>query len=123
MSGTRQTGAMRVERVPGAFGPDPRPVRSGIDRVLRGLGRPPVDTDRQIREVVATVLPASLVDVVKVVGVVDQALVLEAPSGAAASELHWISAALIERLNEAVGAAAPTTVTVRVSSGGSARLA
>ncbi len=114
---------MRVEPLPGAFGPDPRPVRSGIDRVLRGLGRPPVDTERQIREVVAAMLPASLSASVHVVGVVDSALVLQARSGAAASELHWMSATLIERLNETIGARAPTTVTVRVGRGDQPHLA
>ena len=112
---------MPVEPLRGVFGPDPRPVATGIDRVLRGLGRPTVDTTRRIVDATLVALGPELAGQVLSVDVADGAIVLQVGSAAVASEVRWHTATVIEHLNDVIGADAPSMVTVRVVRGQASR--
>jgi len=102
--------------LPDADGPAPRPLTDGLDRVLRGLGAPPVDVLTRIFAAWPELVGDAVADAARPVRLDDGRLVVAVDDPVWASQLRWMSTELVERIAATIGAGHVTAVDVRVRS-------
>lgn len=106
---------MPWEPLPSAHGPDPVPLRRGLDRLVRHLGAPPVDALSRIFEHWPDIVGEQLASVSRPVAVRNGVLTVSVADAAWASEFRWRSGSIVEAVGAATGDATVTEVVTRVS--------
>ena len=103
--------------VPDRFEPGPRPMRAGIDRLLKHLRAP---TTPIVQSVFAD-WPALVGDLVgahtRPIEVVDGRLTIEVDDPAWAAELRWLADELVERIQTGLGTREINEIHVRIARG------
>jgi predicted nucleic acid-binding Zn ribbon protein len=89
--------------LPESHGAGPVPLSEGLDRVLAGLGAPPVDALTTIRERWSDLVGPQAADALVPVAVDHGRVVATATSGVWASQAKWLEPALVERAAELLG--------------------
>jgi len=102
-----------VEPLPGAW-KDPSHVSDGLERVMKSMGAPSASGLRALFDDWDEIVGASLAAHCRPVSIDAQTLVLAVEDPAWASELQWLSAPLLEAIDEAVGSGVITEVKLRV---------
>ncbi|MEZ5205579.1 MAG: DUF721 domain-containing protein [Acidimicrobiales bacterium] len=106
---------MPWEPLPGSSDPEPRPLRDGLDRVVRHLGAPSVQAVTDVfgvweeavgAQVAAHAVPKSLRDGVLKVTVDDPAWT---------TQLRFLEPEILGKLRTALGADAPERIELRVA--------
>ena len=90
-----------------------KPVRHGLDRVLRSLGAPPADTLRTVVEQWADIVGEPAAGRTRPLVYETERLVVAAEDSATADDLRWREAEIVARIRELTGDA-PDRVEVRV---------
>ncbi|HSL59377.1 MAG TPA: DUF721 domain-containing protein [Acidimicrobiales bacterium] len=100
--------------LPDAAAPAPRPLGEGLERVLRGLGAPPVDVLAQVFAAWPELVGEAVADASHPLTLDDGRLVVAVDDPVWASQLKWMSADLIARLGARLGDGHVRTIEVRV---------
>jgi hypothetical protein len=100
---------------PGRRGPVP--LAEGLDRVLAGLGAPPVDALTTIRERWADLVGPQAAEALAPVAVDRGRVVATATSPVWASQARWLEPALVERAAELLGPGVVEGLVVRTTQG------
>jgi predicted nucleic acid-binding Zn ribbon protein len=82
---------------------EPVPLSEGLDRVLAGLGAPPVDALTTIRDRWSELVGPQAAEALVPVAVDHGRVVATATSGVWASQAKWLEPALVERAAELLG--------------------
>ena len=92
----------------------PVPLRRSLERLLAGMGAPQIDDTMMIIEQWPEIVGAQLVERIEAVAVSGSELVVAVHDPAWASQVAWLEAQLLERIEGLVGAGKITSVRVRV---------
>lgn len=92
----------------------PVPLRRTLERLLAGLGAPDIDSTTLVVERWPEVVGEDLAARVRAVAVRGSELVVGVDDPAWASQVAWLEARLLERLDALVGPGTITAVKVRV---------
>ncbi|MEC8947555.1 MAG: DUF721 domain-containing protein [Actinomycetota bacterium] len=92
----------------------PVPLRQTLERLLAGLGAPDIDSTTLVVERWPEVVGEELATHVRAVAVRGSELVVGVDDPAWASQVAWLEARLLERLDVLVGRGTITAVKVRV---------
>jgi len=91
-----------------------RPLREGLDRVLAGLGSPPVDALVALRTRWSDLVGAEAAEALSPVAVEHGRVVAVTTSAAWASQARWLEADLVRRAADLVGPGVVEGLVVRV---------
>ncbi len=100
--------------LPDDDGPPPVRVGDTVDRVLRGLGAPSVDTFTRVFERWEDVVGPAIASRAKPLSLDDGCLVLAVHDGGWASQIRWMQRELLATLDERLGEGVVTSLEVRV---------
>ncbi|MGE3618859.1 MAG: DUF721 domain-containing protein [Acidimicrobiia bacterium] len=103
----------RIRPLPGD-GPGPRPLREGVDRVLRGLGAPETRGVSQVFERWAEVVGESMAARTRPLRLQGGTLVLGVDEPAVATHVRFLEPQLLERLGELLGEGRVRSIELRV---------
>ncbi|HUW04041.1 MAG TPA: DUF721 domain-containing protein [Acidimicrobiales bacterium] len=92
----------------------PRRMGDHLDRVLRGLGAPDVDTIEVVFDRWETVVGSTLAERSRPAAIDGAELVIVVDEPAMASHLGYLESNLVERLGELLGPGRVTSIRVRV---------
>ena len=99
---------------PDADGAPPRPLADGIDRLLKGLGAPPVPVFTVLAEQWDQVVGPAAAPHCRPAGVTEGCLHIDVAEPAWASQIRWQEADIVRRVAELTSPGAVTRVDVRV---------
>ena len=100
---------------PDADGAPPRPLADGLDRLLKGLGAPPVPVLTVVAERWDDVVGPAAAPHCRAGGVRDGCLRIDVSEPAWASQIRWQEADIVRRAAELTSPGAITRVDVRVA--------
>jgi len=92
----------------------PVPLRRSLERLLAGMGAPKIDDTMMIIEQWPEIVGARLADRIEAVAVSGSELLVAVHDPAWASQVTWLEAQLLERIEVLVGPGKITSVRVRV---------
>lgn len=93
---------------------EPAPLRTGIERTLRHLRAPSVDSTRALFERWPELIGPEMAAHVTPVSIDDGELVVTTADAAWASQLRWLSTELADRINRGLDEDAVASIVVRV---------
>ncbi len=92
----------------------PVPLRRSLERLLEGMGAPRIDDTKTIIEQWSEIVGPRLADRIEAVAVRGSELLVAVNDPAWASQVAWLEAQLLERIESLVGSGRITSVRVRV---------
>lgn len=100
--------------LPNPHGESPTPVGEVVDRVLQSLGGPTVDALSMVFTGWEDIVGAAIASVSEPLSLDHGVLVVAVPDGGWASQLRWMEADLVAKVNERVGPGTVTRLETRV---------
>lgn len=91
-----------------------RPIKNSLDQVLRALGSPPVDKLTLLHEEWAEIVGEAIASVTQIGALVDGRLSVAVPDGGWASQLRWMEADLVRKIEAFLGPGVVLGFEVRV---------
>jgi predicted nucleic acid-binding Zn ribbon protein len=100
--------------LPSDTGPDPEPIATGIDRVMRGMGAPEASGVHQVFDRWSEVVGEGMAAHTRPLSIDAGALVIATDEPGMATNLRFLEPQLLKRLAELIGEGRVTSIEVRV---------
>jgi predicted nucleic acid-binding Zn ribbon protein len=100
--------------LPNPDGEPPVPVSAPLDRVMRSLGSPPVETLNLVFETWSEVVGTAIASASTPLSIEHGVLTVAVPDGGWASQLRWMERDLVAKIGEVIGEGVVDRLDVRV---------